>query len=182
MKSMRRLTAALLVFPFLLNCSSLPSKKELSEEKRKAEEHERHPIRPFVSCAGRDGGCAVVGGVMLIIAAAGGKYSPAERKANLGRLGGHCEIRIEEQGKAPDAKPVKKPCEQVLLTITNADGVERKAWIDGYDFDVFSLSKPPFHIVAESEGVSARSEVKNVKLGTDLRILLTVTVKKGAAQ
>lgn len=123
---------------------------------------------PWVTCTSGDA-CGAIAGTMLVISAATSSYGAAERRVRSRQITGTCEV-TQPQLKATEA------CGTVLLTITDAEGGVRRAWVQDREFEVDHLKKGPFTVVAESESLGLSSTLENVRLGARISVQLKARV------
>lgn len=154
-----RFRRSLLVFLILAGC--------VSNSPKNATDNSNHNPSSM-NCSGTE--CAIGAGAMLLISVLvsppkGG--AAAERKQAKSSISGYCEL--QEPGKS-------KPCQGVLLTL-KAPGYSRKAWIMDNNFEVTGIKAAKFDIEAYSEEYETATTLKNVLVGSQIKIQLVVPGK-----
>ena len=79
------------------------------------------------------------------------------KKSIYGRCSIKAKAKLGEESKI-------LPCERVLIT-TIKDGIERKTWVDGFDFGINNLGEGVYELNAYSEHFDAQAKLSNVRRG-----------------
>lgn len=163
-RSSCRCCSSVLVFLLLSGCVS-------SSGPNNATDNQTHNPNNNYLCSGNGGSdCAVGAGAMLILSmmlSPPKAYTAEDKKHRQTSISGRCELQIG--GKI-------KPCQGVLLTL-EAPGYSRKAWIMDNDFEVTGIKAAKFDLKAYSEEYQTVTALKNVPVGSQIKIQLVVPAK-----
>ncbi|MGE3682986.1 MAG: hypothetical protein AB7G93_14775 [Bdellovibrionales bacterium] len=147
-------------------CESTPSRETHPEDYSQA-----------VNCTGGPE-CAVVAGILLVFATSSTPAAHHTKHLRRNTLFGRCELSIEDESSA--TKPEIRPCEQVLLTLRPSGGTsERKAWIDGTNFEIPGLAPVAYDVEVFSEKYQAQARLSEVHLDRFLEVQLKLKRRYG---